>query len=77
MHFVLPRFADSCVVRNNEAAGGRSLFISFAEGEAEIEIAAAETCNLNDAAISEVFIRSSGGTAAFSFYFAIVNAEMA
>jgi hypothetical protein len=74
MHFVLPRFADSATLVNS---GGQSLFISFNEGEPEFEVPNGETMWLNDAAFSEVYVRGNGATVDFTFYVAIVNAEMA
>jgi hypothetical protein len=75
MHFVLPKFSDSMVITNADA--GVDIYMAFGAGESEIMIPRGRTVHLADAAVSEVFIRGQGGTATFSIYFAIVNAEMA
>lgn len=74
LQFVLPKFADAASITNN---GGASLFISFNRGMPEFEVLTGGTTFLPDGAMSEVFIRGSGATVAFSIFFAIVNAEMA
>ena len=72
MHFVLPRYADSCTCMNR--GDTNSLYISFAAGEPELEIPKGETVYLNEAVISDVYVR---GNTAFQLYVALVNAEMA
>ena len=74
LRFVLPRFADSTTIANR---GGATLFVSFNPGLPEFQVASMTTAILPDAAVSEVFVRGSGATVAFTMYFAIVNAEMA
>jgi hypothetical protein len=75
LHFVLPRFADSTTVTNSDAA--TSLYISFGENSAEMEILYGQSVLLPDGAVSDVFIRGGGAAVTFSIFFAIVNAEMA
>lgn len=74
LHFVLPRFCDSCTVRNT---GGQNLLLSFNAGLPEIVIPSGQSELLPDAAVSDVFVRGNGATVTFTMYFALVNAEMA
>ena len=75
LHFVLPRFADSTTITNNDA--GNSLFVAFGSNSAEMEILHGQSTLLPDGAVSDVFVRGEGGAVAFSIFFAVVNAEMA
>lgn len=74
MHFVLPRFADSTTITNDS---GNPLLVSFGAGMPEFQVLDGQTTLLPDGAVSELYLRGSGGTAAFTIFFAIVNAEMA
>jgi len=76
MHFVLPRFCDSVTVINT---GGHDLYIGFNPGMPEFAVPSGTKSGqlLPDAAVSDVFVRGSGGTTTFSIFFALVNAEMA
>lgn len=74
MHFVLPRFADYSAIYNTSNV---SLFLSFGSGQAELEVPAQSDRAFYNASISEIFVRGEGGTAGFSMYCAICNAEMA
>lgn len=75
LHFALPRYADACTCINS---GAHPLFISFAKGEPEFQIPSGiGPVYFNDGVMSEIYVRSSGGTTDFQMFFAIVNAEMA
>lgn len=74
LHFVLPRFADSITITNNDAA---SLFVSFHAGLPEFEVRGQSMLTLPDGAVSEIFIRGEGASVPFSMFIAVVNAEMA
>lgn len=70
LHFVLPKFADYALIQNT---GGATIYVGFAPGEGEMQIAANQNLYFNDASISQVFIR---GGSSFNAFFGIVNAEM-
>jgi len=76
LHFYTPRFFDYVAIRNKEAGGGTSIFLSFGRGLPEIEVPAGEVKDVYDAADNEILIRGDSGTAAFDAQFALVNGEM-
>ena len=74
MHFVLPRAADYSAIYNTSAV---SIFLSFAPGEAELEVPANSDRAFYNATVSEIFVRGDGATAGFSMYLAVNNGEYA
>lgn len=78
MDVYMPRFFDYCSITNLEAVGGDSMWISFDRGMPELEVPAATSRDIFDAADNELLIRSAVlGGVSFQAVFAIVNGEMA
>lgn len=62
----LPYRMQDVEVRNNEASGGRTLFLATSEGGAERQVAPQETALFRDGAQGCLLVRGGGGTVSFS-----------
>lgn len=72
MHVVFPQFTDFMSFNNTSA---NSIFLSFGEGMAEVEVATNTTMQLFQNVVSEIYIRASVASL-FSAAFTVVNSGL-
>jgi hypothetical protein len=65
----LPCSAQDFYIKNENAAAGNALFVSTQALGPEIQVSGQETLKAYDGTISSLYVRGSGGTAAFSASF--------
>lgn len=70
LRFAVPRFSDHIRVRNTS---GSLLYLTFDEGQPEMELPANESEVFYNASVSDVFVRGNGATPTFEFRFALTN----
>lgn len=65
----LPCAAQDFYIKNENAAAGNALYVSTTPNGAEIQVSGQETMKAFDGMVSTLYVRGSGGTAAFSASF--------
>lgn len=65
----LPCAGQDFHIKNQEASGGRALWVSIVPNGPEIQVSPQETMKAYDGMISSLFVRGEGGTVSFSATF--------
>lgn len=65
----LPCAAQDFYIKNENVAAGNGLYVATTLGGAEIQVSGQETMKAFDGSVTSLYVRGSGGTAAFSASF--------